>query len=341
MYRILSIALGLCVVIALPLGAQPNQLRAALYGSGNSTEGKCLIEVVVFGAADLEIRGDNAVLRNTSGQRPEGRRFECTARVPDYPIDLRVRSIAGRGNVQLIREPNNGAIIVRIEGVSRGAESQTLELGWTVERPSDNGGGRINASGIGSNSNQRRDVANQAERIGAAFSPEEAIRVCEEGVREQAGSRLGTGDLEFRNARIDNSPERQDWVVGAFAFLGRNRSEVVYRFSCSVDFAGGRVRSVQFDQAAGDAYASVPPRVPSPVEAAVLSCQHAIQARLDRSGYSNVSFVSIDLDRRPGRNDWVVGNARAERGDRPARLDFSCRINLNTGNVRTLNVTRR
>ena len=333
--------MGLCAVFALPLGAQPNQMRASLYGSGNPTEGKCLIEVVVFGAGDLEIRGDNAVLRATSGQRPEGRRFECTARVPDYPVDLRVRSIAGRGNVELIREPNNGAIIVRIEGISRGAESQTLELGWTVEHPYDRGGGRIDASGIGSNSNQRRDVANQAERVGAAFSPEEAIRLCEEGVREQASSRLGAGDLEFRSGGIDNSPERHDWVVGVFAFFGRNRSEVVYRFSCSVDFVGGRVRSVQFDQAGGDAYASAPSRIPSYGDAAVRSCQDAIQNRLDRSGYANASFVSIDLDRRPGRKDWVVGNARADRGNRPARLDFSCRINLNTGSVRTLNVTRR
>src|SRR5207249_9345944 len=142
-------------------------------------------------------------------QRPEWQRFECTARVPDFPIDLRVRNIAGRGNAQLIKDPNNGTIVVRIDSPSVRAERVTLELGWTVERPYDNGGARSNASGIGSNSNQRRDVANQAERARAAFSPEEAIRDCEAGVREQAGSRLGMGDLEFRNVRIDNSSGRR------------------------------------------------------------------------------------------------------------------------------------
>src|SRR5207249_8430546 len=132
-----------------------------------------------------------------------------------------------------------------------------------------------------------------------------------------------------------------DWVVGDFAFFGRIRTEVIYCFSCSIDFAGGRVLSVRFDQAAGDAYAPTPLRVPPPVDPAVLRCQDAIEGRLERSGYANVSFISIDLDRRPGRDEWVVGSARAERGDRPARLDFSCRMNLNTGNVRTVSVTRR
>jgi len=315
-------------------------MRASFYGGGNSFEGKWLIEVAAFGAVDLELRGDIAVLRNTYGQRPEGRRFECTASVPDYPVDLRVRSVAGRGNVQIIREQNNSPIIVRIEGVSKG-ESQTLELAWTVERSSDNSGGRSNAAGVGSNSNQRRDVANQAERLGPVFSPADAMRACEERIREQAASRLGAGDIEFRNTRMDNSPDREDWVAGVFAFFGRNRSEVVYRFSCPIDLAGGRVRSAHFEEAAGDAYASTSRRTPSPAEPAVLTCQDAVQARLDRSGYGNVSFVSIGLDRRPGRSDWVMGNARAERGDRPVRLDFSCRINLNTGNVRTLNVARR
>jgi hypothetical protein len=316
-------------------------LRASLTGNGNSTEGKCLIEVVVFGTADLEIRGDNAVLRNSSGQRPEWRGFECTTRVPDYTIDLRVRSIIGRGDVQLIRDPNPGAIIVRIDGPSGVGERYKFELGWTVDLPSDHGGARTNASGIGSNSNQRRDVANQAERMGAAFSSEDAIRVCEDGVREQAGPRLGVGDLEFRSARIDSAPGRQDWVLGAFAFFGRNRGEVVYRFSCSVDFAGARVLSAHFEQAEGDAYAAAPPRIPSPVDTAVQTCHDAIQDRLNRAGYVNLSFVSIDPDRQPNRTDWVRGNVRAERANRPARLDFSCRINPNTGSVRSLNVTRR
>jgi hypothetical protein len=341
MYRTLSIALAAGAALILPLGAQPNQLRASLNGNGSPTQGKCLIEVVVFGSADLEIRGDDAVLRNTSGQRPEWRGFECTTRVPDYAVDLRVRSIAGRGDVQLIRDPKPGAIIVRIDGPPGGGERYTFELGWTVDRPSDHGDARNNASGIGSNSNQRRDVANQAERMGTAFSPEDAIRVCEEGVREQAGSRLGTGNSEFRSARIDNAPGRQDWVVGTFAFFGRNRDEVVYRFSCSVDFAAARVLSAQFEQAGGDAYAAAPPRIPSAADAAVRTCHDAVQDRLERSNYVNLSFVSIDTDPRPYRNDWVVGNVRAERGNRPARLDVACRINLNTGSVRTVNVTRR
>lgn len=339
MYRILSIALVVNALMILPLVAQPNQLRASISGNGGSPEGNCLIEVAVSGTADLEIRGDNGILRTASGARSEWGRFECSARMPDYPVDLRVRSVAGRGNVQLVQSRNAGAVVVRIDGPP-GMERHTLELAWTVERPYDNNNPGNSASGIGSNSNRRRDVANEAERLRPAFSTDEAIRVCEQGVREQARPRLGPGDLEFRGVRIDNT-QLEDSILGEFAFFSANRSEVIYRFACSVDFARARVGSVQIDQAAGDAYATPGRRVPASVAPALLNCQDAIQARLQRSGYVDMSFVSIDLDQRPGRKDWVVGSAQAQRGNRPVRLDFSCRMNLGTGNVRTVNITRR
>src|SRR5438270_7635144 len=99
MNKTAGITLALGAALMLPLGAQPTPLHATLYANGSATEGKCVVEVAVSGAADLEIRGDNVVLRNGSGARPEWGRFECTGRVPDYPIDLRVRNLAGRGNV--------------------------------------------------------------------------------------------------------------------------------------------------------------------------------------------------------------------------------------------------
>jgi hypothetical protein len=339
MYRSVVLALAMNAVMLVPVAAQPNQLRASVIGGGNIGEGKCLIEAVVSGAADLEIRGDNAVLRGAYEDRAEWRRFECTARMPDYPTDLRLRSVAGRGSVQLLPSRNDGSILVHIDGPSDGAERHALELTWAVNRSYGNGGPGNSNSGIGSNSNQRRDVANQAERLATAFSPEEAIRLCQDGVREQVRPRLGMGDLEFRSARIENT-QPQDSVTGEFVFLDPNRSEVVYRFYCSVDFAGRRIHAVQFDQAGGDAYAS-PRRIPSPLDAAVLACRDAVQSRLDRSGYDDVSFVAIDPDRRSGRGDWVAGSAQAVRGNRSARLDFSCRMNLSTGNVRTVTVTRR
>jgi hypothetical protein len=58
-------------------------------------------------------------------------------------------------------------------------------------------------------------------------------------------------------------------------------------------------------------------------------------------GYDYVGFDSINMDDRPGRNGWVVGNARGDRGNRSDRFDFSCRVNLNNGSVRSVRVTRR
>ena len=52
---------------------------------GGGDSGKCTVEVVVDGAAEVEIRGDNAVLRNLKGQPPQWRRFECNAPLPANP----------------------------------------------------------------------------------------------------------------------------------------------------------------------------------------------------------------------------------------------------------------
>jgi hypothetical protein len=328
------------------LTAQPQSRRPSLIDGGNSPEGKCAIDVVVHGSADVVFRGDTAVLSSPGGPQPEWRSFECTARMPQAPADLRVRAIEGRGSVQLNRDRASGAPVVQIDSRSGSAERYTFELLWSASPqrydPDARGSSAGAGIGYGSNSNQRRDIANQRERMaGAVYSADDAVRACEEGVREQAAARLGTGELQFREAGLDNAPNRAEWVGGSFLFLGRNRSEVVYRFSCAIDFNAGRVRSVQFDPAAGDAYASARDRMPPPVDPAILRCQDAVLARLDRLGYAGVTIASIAFDQRRGGDEWVTGEARGSRGTRPARLDFSCRMNLNDGNVRTLNVTRR
>ena len=324
--------LAVAMTIAARAGAQPNQRRASLRGDGNPNEGKCTIEVVVDGAADLEIRGDSGVLRNLSGRTPQWRRFECTSRMPESPYDFQVRGIDGRGKVQLVRDPRDGGIaIVRIEDPQGGSEGYTLDLLWRTGA-GDYSGLRNITQGIGNNSNQRRDTINQQQRTNTAVSPDEAVRVCEDGVRQDASARLGLRDIEIRGTSLDARPDRQDWVMGTFA--SRSRGDT-YQFSCSVDFVTGRVRSVQIDPAEGDPYAS------RAGNASVRACQRDVQARIQRSGYDNVNFRSIDMDNRPGRNDRVLGNASGDRGNRTYRFDFSCRMNLDNGTVRSVNLTRK
>jgi hypothetical protein len=87
---------------------------------------------VVDGAADVEIRGGNAILRNLEGRPPQWRRFECNGVVPPNPADFRFRGIDGRGRQTLIRDPRDGgAAVVRIEDPQSGSEGYTFDITWS------------------------------------------------------------------------------------------------------------------------------------------------------------------------------------------------------------------
>jgi hypothetical protein len=54
--------------------------------------------------------------------------------------------------------------------------------------------------------------------------------------------------VEFLNTRIDDNPGRNDWVIGVIdVFRGREGREGRYRFSCSVNFDTGRIRSADIE----------------------------------------------------------------------------------------------
>ena len=110
--------------------------RAEIRGGGGS--GKCTIEVVVDGAAEVEIRGDMGRLRTLAGRPATWRRFVCNDVMPLNPGDFRFRGIDGRGRQELVREPGRGgAAVVRIEDHKGGAEGYTFDLEWR----GDGGGG--------------------------------------------------------------------------------------------------------------------------------------------------------------------------------------------------------
>jgi hypothetical protein len=126
------LSMGGLAAITVGLNAQQGfQRRAEIRGSGNPNQGKCTIEVVVDGAAEVEIRGDNAVLRNLSGQPPQWRRFECTGVMPPNPAEFRFAGVDGRGRQELVRDPRNGGTaVVRIEDRDNGAEGYTFDIMW-------------------------------------------------------------------------------------------------------------------------------------------------------------------------------------------------------------------
>jgi hypothetical protein len=287
---------------------------------GGGDRGKCTLEVVVDGVAEVEIRGDTANLRTLSGQPAQWRRFECNGPIPNNPGDFRFSGVDGRGRQTLVRDPRNGGVaVVRIEDPQGGSEGYTFDIEWS-------GGGYPN--------NRPDDRNDRRGRIPGA----RAVQVCQESVRRDAAQRFRTQDIVFQSTDIDNNPGRNDWVIGTLEVRRGGRRET-YGFSCSVNFDNGQVRSAQIDDndrgqpRRGDGGGN-PAR-------AIGACQAAAEDRLRRDGYSRVQFVSIQADNRPGRNDWVIGVARADRRNRTDSFDFSCSVNMDTGAVRSVDTRPR
>ena len=124
--------------------AQNLQRRASMTQGGSPGQGKCTLEVVVDGTAEVEIRGDTAILRNLAGQPPQWRRFECNAVMPPNPAGFRFAGVDGRGQQQLTRTPQaGGPAIVRITDPPSGSEGYTFDIFWggpagppvTIDRP--------------------------------------------------------------------------------------------------------------------------------------------------------------------------------------------------------------
>ena len=257
MYRLLTAFAAVLVVVA-PAGAQQYQRRATMVGGGGGDRGKCTVEVVVDGAAEIEIRGDQGVIRNISGRPAEWRRFECSSALPANPADFRFAGIDGRGRQQLVREPRNGGVaVVRIEDPNGGSEGYTFDLIWGGSnnpgpgRDGYNPGPTGNSPGPGGYNpgpgRDNRSPDNGRERA-YRFTTEQAVDVCQDSVRRQALDRFRGRHVEFLNTRIDDNPGRNDLVVGTIdVFRGKNTSEGRYRFSCAVSFDTGQVRSVQID----------------------------------------------------------------------------------------------
>jgi hypothetical protein len=74
---------------------------------------------------------------------------------------------------------------------------------------------------------------------------------------------------------------------------------------------------------------------------AIDNCQRAVEQRLNRDGYGQVDFRSINVDTRPGRGQWIVGDARANGRNRQDAFDFSCYVNFDSGEIRSVDVNRR
>jgi len=251
--------IGLAVA-AGSMNAQTASRKAVLVNGGNRDSGKCTIEVVVDGSAEVEVRGDNATLRNTGGQAPQWRRFECTGAMPTNPANFRFAGVDGRGRQTLIRDPrnSNGAAVVQIEDSEGGAQGYTFDLFWgDYSGPTSQDRYRQDPRPVSPDPGQFNRDRQSYDRGGydrggfggdRQFTVNEAVRVCQDSIRDRAVARFRTPNIDFRRTAIDDNPGRQDWVLGELAVRRRFGRQEVYRFSCSVDFRSGIVRTAQIDQ---------------------------------------------------------------------------------------------
>jgi len=214
--------------------------RRANFTGGGGPEARCTVEVIVDGAAEVEIRGDRALLRNLYGQTPQWRRFECTSPMPGNLVNFRFQGVDGRGRQNLVSDPRRGGpVVVRIEDPDNGSEGYTFDIFWQ-------GGGGFPLPG-GPGPGPGRDRGDRGYR--GRTSVDDAVRICQDSVRAQANDRLRGARIDFRRTSLDDNPGRQDWVIGTFeARRGQGRLDV-YSFNCSVDFQSGRVRSADFQRA--------------------------------------------------------------------------------------------
>jgi len=329
MFNRLSMAVAALCAIASAASAQPRQFTPM--GGGEPDRGKCTVDLVVDGVVEVEIRGDTAVLRNLSGQPPSWRRFQCTGPLPRTVGDFRFDPQEGRGRQTLVRDPRQGGpAVVRIEDPQGGSEGYKFDIYWSTGYA----GGPPAAP--------PRDFDRRPDGP-RRFTTEQAIRACQDYVQQQAADRFRTNDMHFRRIAIDDNPGRNDWVIGVLDVRRFGREEA-YRFSCSVNFDSGRVRSADIQPLEGrrdDDRRDDDRRGAAGAGQALQNCQRAAEERMHHDGYRRIEFGSVNVDDRPGRNDWVVGELRAEGQRGRDSFEFSCSVNLDNGYVKSVDVRRR
>jgi len=246
--------LSAVVLIAGMAGLLPAQrvqtMRANIRGGGGDN-GKCTVEVEVDGAADVEVRGDTGYIRTLQGQTATWRRLECTSPIPRNPANFRFRGIDGRGNVNLVRDPNSGgAAVIRIEDPKGGREGYTFDLEWS----GGNYGNYGNSGNYPGNYPNNGGYGNRGNRGNGPYYPNDqygrnqgggynsagaAIGACQDAVRAKARRDFGVRNPMFTNTNANDSRGNRDRVGGFFEDGRGSRFE----YNCSVNLNNGDIRS--------------------------------------------------------------------------------------------------
>jgi hypothetical protein len=204
-------------------------------------KGQCDIRLRVDGEVEVSVRGDRVSVRTVSGREARDDGSECNEPMPARPLDdfqYEVRD--RRGDIVLLSEPaprTRFAAVVRIRDGDGGEGRYHFRLSWRM----DGGGPGFTGRPGNRPGNDRGD--DQSPWEPNRFGVREAIQVCSESVRDRISRDYRYNNAEIQNARVDNRPGRNDWIVGdATGRRGYNTEQFI--FSCQVDFSSGRMRSV-------------------------------------------------------------------------------------------------
>ncbi len=78
------------------------------------------------------------------------------------------------------------------------------------------------------------------------------------------------------------------------------------------------------------------------VAQAINTCQDAVRETIgSQYRYREVDFREGRLDDRPGRNDFIIGEAVGRRGNSFTNFTYFCRVDFSSGRVRSVDVKRR
>lgn len=138
-YLIFTCLVALVAATEIPASAQSQNIQARMSGGGGS--GKCTFEVVVQGAAEIQIRGNEGNLRTLSGSPAQWRRLDCNQPLPSNPSGFKFSGVDGHGRQNLSADPNsnNGVAVIRIENTTGGNEGYTGDITWNSGNNTGNG----------------------------------------------------------------------------------------------------------------------------------------------------------------------------------------------------------
>lgn len=226
---------ALLLLVSLPALADTQfKARRMTRGDVPLGKGQCDIRLRIDSEAEVSVRGDIVSIRTISGRDGRDDGSECNEPLPERNMDgFNFEVLDRRGDIVLLSEPsrrNGFRAIVRIRDNESGEGRYHFRLSWRM----DGGGSRYgNEPGFG------RDEGRRSGDSGLAT----AIAVCRDAVEERIANDYRFDDVEIQNARADNGPGRNDYIVGE-ATARRGRSTAFFSFVCRVDFSSGRVRTV-------------------------------------------------------------------------------------------------